>query len=192
MTSEDILNMAAGPPEMIEMSDNVETKRNGRSWDYTWASLRLVLGAIFLWAFVDKLFGLNYSTKPANAWLNGGSPTRGFLGGTKGWLSGFFHAIAGNVVTDMLFMAGLLCVGLALVLGVGMRVAGYSGALMMLLMYAAAVPGVPAISNPLVDDHVVYAIVFVGIALHPEVGDTIGLGKVWHRMGFVKKHPSLA
>ena len=43
--------------------------------------LRLALGVEFLWAFVDKLFGLGYSTPSARAWLNGGSPTKGFLKG---------------------------------------------------------------------------------------------------------------
>ena len=174
------------------MASNLDARRDAGSWSYVWASLRLVLGFVFLWAFLDKLFGFGYSTKPASAWLNGGSPTRGFLGNTKGWFSGFFHAIAGNVVTDRLFMAGLLLIGLALVLGVGLRVAGYAGALLMLLMYAAAIPGVPGTSNPLVDDHIVYALVLLGIALHPEVGDTMGLGKAYHRMAFVRRHPSLA
>ena len=43
------------------------------------AVLRLATGFIFLWAFLDKLFGLGYSTKSANAWIHGGSPTNGFL-----------------------------------------------------------------------------------------------------------------
>lgn len=31
-----------------------------------------------LWAFLDKTFGLGYSTRVAKAWVNGGSPTKGF------------------------------------------------------------------------------------------------------------------
>jgi thiosulfate dehydrogenase (quinone) large subunit len=46
---------------------------------YAWASVRVVLGAIFFWAFLDKLLGLGYATKASSAWINGGSPTRGFL-----------------------------------------------------------------------------------------------------------------
>ena len=30
----------------------------------------------FLWAFLDKAFGLGYATPSGNAWINGGSPTR--------------------------------------------------------------------------------------------------------------------
>lgn len=41
--------------------------------------LRLVLGFEFLWAFLDKTFGLGYTTPAAKSWLNGGSPTKGYL-----------------------------------------------------------------------------------------------------------------
>ena len=36
-------------------------------------------GFIFLWAFLDKSFGLGYATPSDNAWIHGGSPTTGFL-----------------------------------------------------------------------------------------------------------------
>ena len=32
-----------------------------------------------LWAFLDKTFGLHYSTPSSKAWIHGGSPTKGFL-----------------------------------------------------------------------------------------------------------------
>ena len=41
---------------------------------------RVLLGFEFLWAFLDKTFGLGYATPSARAWINGGSPTKGFLG----------------------------------------------------------------------------------------------------------------
>ncbi|MFD7659099.1 hypothetical protein ACFV4N_34405, partial [Actinosynnema sp. NPDC059797] len=44
------------------------------------AVLRVATGLVFLWAFLDKAFGFGYATKAANAWVDGGSPTRGFLG----------------------------------------------------------------------------------------------------------------
>jgi thiosulfate dehydrogenase [quinone] large subunit len=43
------------------------------------AVFRVVLGFEFLWAFLDKTFGLGYATPSARAWINGGSPTKGFL-----------------------------------------------------------------------------------------------------------------
>src|SRR5690348_5433065 len=46
---------------------------------YVLAMLRIALGWIFLWAFLDKLFGLGHETTEKAAWINGGSPTKGFL-----------------------------------------------------------------------------------------------------------------
>ena len=42
---------------------------------YLLATVRMALGFTFLWAFVDKTFGLGFATAPADAWVNGGSPT---------------------------------------------------------------------------------------------------------------------
>ena len=47
---------------------------------YLLAGIRLALGWIFLWAFLDKAFGLGHDTTAAKSWVNGGSPTKGFLG----------------------------------------------------------------------------------------------------------------
>lgn len=43
------------------------------------ALLRLATGWIFLWAFLDKTFGLGFSTPIDRAWINGGTPSQGFL-----------------------------------------------------------------------------------------------------------------
>src|ERR1051325_1888736 len=101
---------------------------------------RLALGGIFLWAFLDKLLGLGFSTPAARAWVNSGSPTKGYLATATGPLAGFFQSIAGNPVTGALFMLGLLSVGVALLSGVLVRAAGVAGALMMALMYASHPP----------------------------------------------------
>lgn len=157
---------------------------------YVWAAARLSLASIFLWAFLDKLFGLGYSTPSARAWLNGGSPTNGFLSNTKGWFAAPFQSIAGHPVTDALFMAALLGIGLALLLGIGMRIAAASGAALMLMMYAAAIPGVAGTTNPIMDDHIVYALVLIGLAA-VNAGDELGFGKRWSRLALVKKYPAL-
>jgi hypothetical protein len=70
------------------------------------ALLRISLGFIFLWAFADKTFGLGFATTSANAWINGGSPTYGFLTfATKGPFADFFKSLAGNNFVDIVFMA---------------------------------------------------------------------------------------
>ena len=47
------------------------------------AVLRIAMGFLFLWAFLDKTFGLHYATPSAKAWIHGGSPTKGFLNGLR-------------------------------------------------------------------------------------------------------------
>ncbi len=84
------------------------------------AIVRVVLGFEFLWAFADKTFGLGSATPWARTWINGGSPTKGFLSRVAvGPLEGTFHVWAGAAWADWLFMAGLLGIGLALIFGIG-------------------------------------------------------------------------
>jgi thiosulfate dehydrogenase [quinone] large subunit len=150
---------------------------------------RLALGGIFLWAFLDKLLGLGFSTPAARSWVNGGSPTKGYLSTSTGPLAVFFQAIAGNPVTDALFMLGLLAVGTCLLLGIGVRVAGASGALMMVFMYASHPPWAasPAGPNPMLDDHVVYMAVLLAFAFS-HAGRYLGFGSLWERRPFVARH----
>ena len=119
--------------------------------------LRLAMAFIFLWAFLDKLFGWGFATKSADSWLNGGSPTTGFLSfATRGPLEAIFKSMAGIAVVDWLFMLGLLGVGLTLLLNRYVKWGALAGIVMMLLMWLAAFP--PE-NNPFVDEHIVYALV---------------------------------
>src|SRR3954470_19703212 len=112
----------------------VAPETTAQRWSrYVAATIRLSLGWTFLWAFLDKTFALGHETgvDPKSgavdyfgsaAWIHGGSPTAGFLGfATKGPLAGFYQNLAGNAVVDWIFMLGLLGIGVALILGVGMR-----------------------------------------------------------------------
>jgi len=68
------------------------------------ATLRIVMGFIFLWAFLDKVFGLGFTTSPGKAWIKGGSPTSGFLSSAvKGPFVDFFHSLAGVAAVDWVF-----------------------------------------------------------------------------------------
>lgn len=147
--------------------------------------LRLSLAFVFLWAFLDKLLGLGFATAPGAAWVNGGSPTSGFLRfAAEGPLAEAYHGLAGLALVDWLFMLGLLGIGLALLLGIGMRIAAWSGVTLMLLMYAALLP--PE-NNPIVDDHVVYAFALLVLA-RSRAGARWGLGRPWSRLPLVRKH----
>lgn len=150
---------------------------------YLLAGIRIALGFIFLWAFLDKVFGLGFATTSAKAWINGGNPTQGFLGSAKGPFSGFFHAIAGTGVANVAFMGGLLAIGTALILGIGMRLAAAGGALLTVMMWAAVLPPT---SNPFMDDHLVYAAVLIVLALLG-AGNTLGLGRAWSAIPLVQR-----
>ena len=152
---------------------------------YTMAAARISLGWVFLWAFLDKTFGLGHETAHGAAWIRGGSPTKGFLAfAAVGPFKGLYHSIAGATWADWLFMVGLLAIGVALLLGVTMRLAAAGGALMLVLMWTVALP--PA-NNLFMDDHLIYALVLVLIAAMG-AGSTLGLGKWWASLPIVQRH----
>ncbi len=155
---------------------------------YAGAAVRLALGWTFIWAFMDKLLGLGYSTASENSWVNGGSPTSGFLSyATAGPLAAFYQDLAGNTAVDALFMFGLLMLGVALILGIGMRIAAVAGSALMLLMWSSRLP--PE-NNPIIDDHIVYMFVLVLLAF-VGAGRWLGLGKWWSEQPVVKRFPIL-
>lgn len=152
------------------------------------ALLRISMGFIFLWAFVDKLFGLGFSTAANKSWLLGNSPTYGFLKfATYGPFKSIFEGMAGNPIVDWLFMLGLLFVGVALTLGVARKISTLFGCLMLLFMWLAAFP--PK-QNPILDDHIIYIFV-LQLLLQLHSGETWGLGKWWEKTSLVKKYSFL-
>ena len=169
---------------------NGSTNTNG-----IWALLRISIGAIFLWAFFDKLIGLGFATcrdaatnqvttMCSSAWLEGGSPTAGFLNfATQGPLSGFYQGLAGNAFIDWLFMLGLLLIGLALVAGIGVKIAAWTGSLMLLMMWSAVLP--PS-NNPVLDDHIVYILVLAGV-YRSNSSQIWGLRNWWVAQPIVKR-----
>ncbi len=120
--------------------------------------LRICLSFIFIWAFLDKLFGLGFSTSPEKAWIVGGSPTTGFLSNTNGIFMEFFNSLAGLAVIDWLFMLGLLFIGLSFLFNKYIKFGAIAGIVMMALMYLAVIP---LDNNPIIDDHIIYLIIFL-------------------------------
>ncbi|MFI2666306.1 DoxX family membrane protein [Micromonospora carbonacea] len=170
-----------------ENTRTTETTRE-RATRYVLAGIRLALGWTFLWAFLDKMFGLGHETAAKNAWINGGSPTKGFLSfGAAGPLKGLYNGIAGAAWADWLFMVGLAAIGVALLLGVGTRIAATAGGLLLVMMWTAVLP--PE-NNPFMDDHLIYAAVLAVLAM-AGAGDTLGLGRTWKRLAIVQRFPWL-
>lgn len=125
------------------------------------AAIRITLGFMMVWAFLDKLLGLGMLTTPEAAVINGGSPTEYYLSElVSGVFAGFFHTMAGNAVVDLLLMAGLLLIGIGLMLGIASRLSTIGMCVMMVLMYMLSVP--PS-DNPLVDYHIVYILAMLAV-----------------------------
>ncbi|MEU4825437.1 hypothetical protein AB0H37_26495 [Actinomadura sp. NPDC023710] len=152
---------------------------------YALAAGRLFLGWTFFWAFVDKLFGLG---RPAEkGWLAGVSPSEGFLGHTQGPFKEIFHAMAGMVWVDALFMFGLGGLGIALLLGICLRLAAIGGTVLLAMLWAASLwPD----ANPFMDMHWIYAAMLISAAL-ADAGRPLGLGRFWERLPLIRRHPLL-
>ncbi len=179
-------------PEIAGVRGSMMTSTAAKSL----AVLRVATGFVFLWAFLDKTFGWNYATPSAKAWINGGSPTNGFLAHVEvGPFQSFFHSIAGAGWANVAFMLGLLGIGVALTTGVAVRIAAVAGVAMLALMWFAEFPlaqhtsaGAPTGSpNPLTDSHFIYAVVLIVLAV-TYAGTTWGLGRRWARLPIVPKH----
>ncbi|MFF7901787.1 hypothetical protein ACFZCV_23730 [Streptomyces sp. NPDC007920] len=163
---------------------------------YALASLRVLTGFVFLWAFLDKVLGLGYATASGKGWVDGGSPTKGFLSSVAaGPMESTFHSWAGQAWADWLFMLGLLAIGAAVMAGVALRPAAVAGTAMMALMWIAEWPparhlsnGSPSMStNPFADYHVIYAVALIAVAA-AGAGTTWGLGRLWARLPIVRDH----
>lgn len=166
----------------VTYQDEIVTRPAAR---LTLGIFRIILGFYFVWAFVDKLFGLGFATPAERAWINGGTPAQGFLKGMTGegsetnpfrGLMEFF--LSWGSFADILFMLGLLGIGVAVMLGAGLKIAAVSGTLLMFFMYLAQFPLTQGGTNPIFDSHWVESLGLITFAL-TYAGDTLGLGKWW-------------
>ena len=151
-----------------------------------WIFLRLSMGFIFFWAFLDKLFGFGRATAPDKSWLAGGSPTAGFLqNAVTGPFADFYHKLAGNPVVDWLFMLGLLFIGVSLMFGIFMRLGSSVGILILFLMYTAV--GLSPVNNLFIDEHIIYILVLIILVL-TDAGQYLGMGNRWGDTSLVRKY----
>lgn len=155
------------------------------------AVARIVIGFFFLWPFLDKLFGLGYSTPIGKGWLAGTAPAQGFISRIENPMGAILKPIFGNPVGDFLFMFGLFGIGVAMILGAGLRIAAWGGTLLVALMWLSELPFaqtamvdgqlVRGATNPFLDDHWLEALILL-ICAYGLAGDTWGVGKMWARM----------
>jgi thiosulfate dehydrogenase [quinone] large subunit len=191
------------PTTRVAPSDLTTDEDRSSLGRYALGSLRIVIGLTFLWAFFDKLLALGFSTGRLvdaetgvetvdrfgpDAWINGGSPTYGFLAfGANGPFDSFYHSIAGEGWANWLFMLGLLAIGGSLLLGIFTRLAAMAGVLMYLLMWSVVLP--PE-NNPILDDHIIGALALIVLATY-SAGRYLGLGRWWEQTALVQKYPTL-
>jgi len=176
------------PATMVE--NDLVTSLTGRR---ILAGSRLAVGFIFLWAFLDKTFGLHYSTgapvaqgAPSLSWLNGGTPSQGFMKfAAIGPFKPLFGSLAGTA-TDWLFMLAMLGLGVAVLLGIALRISAVVGSLVLVLMWIAEWPPLAGSVNPLIDYHIIYALVLIICAVLL-AGDTWGLGRRWAQLPIVRR-----
>ncbi len=183
----------------VTLQTSPESTATRRSAHTAMGVLRIIIGSTFLWAFIDKLLALGYGTgRDATtgnvdrfgdaAWINGGSPTLGFLKfGADGPFASFYNSIAGATWADWAFMFGLAAIGISLTLGIFMRLGAFAGVVMYLMMWTVVLP--PA-NNPITDDHIIGAAAVLVLGLYG-AGRYLGLGRWWENQPVVQKYPIL-
>ena len=173
---------------------------------YGVALLRVVVGIIFVWAGSDKVF---------NGGVPGSWTAAGFLkgatNGSLGWpfvigtpnpktiynpTHDLWVSLANNdtamTIVNNLVVAGEMCIGVALVLGIVTRFAGAMGALMMAFFFLAGW----SFSNGIVEEHATYAVVLLALA-GMGAGNYYGLDRIlgsrvpkWFRNWFMSGDPN--
>src|SRR4051794_28755596 len=122
----------------------------------TAALLRIALGLVYLWAFIAQAFGIGYSDTKTTAdgkteygwyfsydadkgWISSGfahSPTAGYIDDTHG-PTAFIPQKVPTGLDDFGWMFAIGGLGIALVSGICMRIAGIGGLALNLLIWFA-------------------------------------------------------
>lgn len=176
------------------------TRPGGSRVGWVFLSLtRIAIGWIFLWPFLDKTFGLGFSTCRdvetgdvavgcERAWTSGARMTEGYLGSSSGPFAEFFQNLGTHAWTDWPYMIGLLGIGLALMLGIGTRVAMWACSIMLFMMWLShGWPGAfyPQ-QNPFLDEHLVYIIALIAAVQLELRYQAVGFGNAWRKLSVVQ------
>ncbi len=154
---------------------------------YAIAVFRIMVGWLLLWGFIDKIFGLGFQTPAGQGVIDGGSPSSFISYADGGVLADFYNGLAGNAVADIVLMAGLLLLGVALIAGVASKLSTLFTAVFLVVMYTLWVP--PS-DNPLIDAHIVMS---VGIVAAYYLGgfEKLSLNERWKSTPLVQRFPIL-
>jgi thiosulfate dehydrogenase (quinone) large subunit len=150
---------------------------------------------LYLWAFVSQGFGIVYKNSVTDAtgkvsygwhfsydtsmgWITSGfthSPTASFTGSTHGPLA-FIPQNLPTGLDDFGWMFAIGGLGVALTLGICMRIAGIGGFLLNILIWFSSFP---PNGNPIIDgEHMAFAFgILLLMFLH--AGNRFGFGRWW-------------
>lgn len=162
----------------------MENKEKG---EYCLAAFRILVGWIMLWPFFDKLSGLGFQTPSGSGLIDGVSPSSFVTYVTGGIFKDFYDSIGGNQFVDLLLMAGLLIMGITLILGIASKLTTVFMVAFLLIMYSLCIP--PK-DNPLIDHRI---ILIAGLAATYFLGgyERLSLHSKWKELGIVKRFPIL-
>ncbi len=142
--------------------------------------LRLGFGWLFLYAGVTKVMNPEWSGA-------------GYMQSAKTF-SGFYEWLASDTmlpIINFLNEWGQIALGVALILGVFTRLAGYLGALMMVLYYFPILDfPYPNEHSFIVDEHILYALALLYLA-EAKAGNAWGLAPWCSKLPLCKKFPKL-
>lgn len=169
-----------------------------RAGAITAALLRIVLGLVYLWAFLAQGLGVGYTnTDPPDpaapaavtygwhfsydadtGWITSGfshSPTAPYVGKTHGPTAWLVQELPTGV-DDFGWIFALGGLGIALTLGICSRIAGWGGLVLNLMIWFA---GFPPSSNPIFDaEHATFALV-IFLLMWIEASNYWGVGRWW-------------
>jgi len=154
---------------------------------YALAVFRIMIGWLLLWGFIDKMFGFGFQTPAGQGVIDGGSPSSFITYADGGILADVYNTLAGNMAADVLLMAGLLILGITLMVGIASKLTTIFTAVFLVIMYTLWMP--PS-DNPLIDSHIVMA---VGMVATYYLGgfEKLSLNGWWKSTPIVERFPIL-
>jgi thiosulfate dehydrogenase [quinone] large subunit len=150
-----------------------------RSGNMMLALTRIALGWLFFYAGITKVLDQAWSAK-------------GFLLSSKTF-TGFYAWLASDgilPIVDFINKWGLTLLGVALILGLCVRLASLLGALLMVLYWFPVLTFPTVAHGYLVDEHIIYALVLLYFAA-VKAGRWYGLENACARLPICTKHPRL-
>jgi thiosulfate dehydrogenase [quinone] large subunit len=151
------------------------------------AVLRIMLGWMMIWGFLDKMFGLGFETPAGSGWIDGTSPSSFVVYVTGGIFKDLYTSLAGNTFIDILMMSGMLILGITLIFGFASKLTTIATCMFMLVMYSLHVPPT---DNPVVDYHLVFIGMMVAIYLLGGF-ERISVCQRWKEWSLVRRFPIL-